>query len=164
MVLRLVLAAKAMRHPSFTAWRDDLAARFDDARRRADATHEKEESRFVLGVQGDAARALELAGRNYAVQREPADARALLEAALAARQPAAAEVSVAVAAPISVVAGAADSAAVGAADSAVAAEVAAAGEGPISRSSTTSHCWVTSATASATTGLPMTAVTRPMSA
>ena len=35
--------------------------------------------------------ALELARANYAQQREPADARLLLEAALAARQPAAAE-------------------------------------------------------------------------
>jgi hypothetical protein len=91
LLLRLVLAAKATNQASFKAWRDDMATRFDDARRHGDATHEKEESRFVLGAQGDAPRALELARRNYAVQREPADARALLEAALAARQPAAAQ-------------------------------------------------------------------------
>lgn len=89
--LRLVLAGKALQHPSLKAWQGDLAARFDAARLRGDATHEKEESRFVLGALGDAKRALDLARRNYAVQREPADARALLEAAIAARDPAAAE-------------------------------------------------------------------------
>ncbi len=91
LLLRLALAAKSLRHPSLKAWQNDLQARFDAARRRGDATHEKEESRFVLGVLGDAKRALDLARRNYAVQREPADARALLEAAIAARDPAAAE-------------------------------------------------------------------------
>ena len=91
LLLRLVLAAKATQHPSLKAWQGDLAARFDAARLRGDATHEKEESRFVLAVTGDSKRALDLARRNYAVQREPADARALLEAAIAARDPAAAE-------------------------------------------------------------------------
>ena len=41
-------------------------------------------------MRGDAARALVLAQQNFAVQREPADARVLLEAALAARDAAAA--------------------------------------------------------------------------
>lgn len=91
LLLRLALAAKALNHPSLKSWQDDLSARFDAARRRGDATHEKEESRFALSILGDAKRALDLARRNYAVQREPADARALLEAAIAARDPAAAE-------------------------------------------------------------------------
>jgi len=42
-------------------------------------------------VQGDTLRALQLAQQNFAVQKEPADARILLEAALAARLPAAAQ-------------------------------------------------------------------------
>lgn len=91
LLLRLALAAKALRSPLLAPWQDELGARFDAARLRGDATHEKEESRFVLHVLNQPARALELARRNYAVQREPADARALLEAALAAGQPAAAE-------------------------------------------------------------------------
>lgn len=91
LLLRLALAAKALGHPSLKAWQADLSARFDAARRRGDATHEKEESRFALAVLGDPKRALDLARHNYTVQREPADARALLEAALAAREPAAAE-------------------------------------------------------------------------
>lgn len=84
LLLRLALAAKASGAPALAVWQADLAARFDAARRRGDSTHEKEESRFVLALQGDAARALALARRNYAIQREPADARALLEAAIAA--------------------------------------------------------------------------------
>lgn len=91
LLLRLALAAKALRDPALTAWQNDLAARFDAARLRGDSVHEKEESRFALGVLGQPERALALASQNYAVQREPADARILLEAALAARQPKAAE-------------------------------------------------------------------------
>ena len=67
-----------------------MSARFAAARARGDSTHEKEEARFLLSLKGDASGALRLAQRNFAVQREPADARILLEAALAARQPQAA--------------------------------------------------------------------------
>jgi Tfp pilus assembly protein PilF len=90
LLLRLALAAKALGAPALAGFERDLAARFDAARRRGDATHQKEEARFALLVQGQSQRALALARENYALQREPADARILLEAALAARQPAAA--------------------------------------------------------------------------
>jgi len=90
LLLRLALAAKALDDPALKAWESELAARFDAARLRGDTVHQKEEARFALGVQGQAARALALAQENFAVQREPADARTLLEAALAAGQPAAA--------------------------------------------------------------------------
>lgn len=89
LLLRLALAARATGDPRGAAWTRELAARFDAARARGDTTHEKEEARFAL-AQGDARRALALAGSNFAVQREAADARVLLEAALAAREPAAA--------------------------------------------------------------------------
>ena len=69
---------------------DDVAARFAAAQARGDTTHQKEEARFALAVLGQAERALLLAQANYALQREVADARILLEAALAAHQPAAA--------------------------------------------------------------------------
>lgn len=91
LLLRLAIAGKAASSPQAGAWREALAARFDAARLRGDALHQKEESRFALAVQGQARRALELARANYALQREPADARVLLEAALAARDRAAAE-------------------------------------------------------------------------
>jgi len=91
LLLRLALAAKVAGAPEAAAYERDLAARFDAARLRGDVTHQKEESRFALGVQRQPARALQLARDNYAVQRQPADARVLLEAAVAARQPGAAE-------------------------------------------------------------------------
>ncbi len=91
LLLRLALAAKAAGDAAAPVHAQALAARFAAARQRGDTSHQKEESRFVLGVQGDAARALLLAQQNFAVQKEPADARILLEAAAAARQPAAAQ-------------------------------------------------------------------------
>lgn len=91
LLLRLAIAAKATGYTKATEWRQALRARFDAARLRGDALHQKEEARFALAVLGEAGRALELARANYALQREPADARVLLEAAVAAHDPAAAE-------------------------------------------------------------------------
>lgn len=91
LLLRLALAAKVTGDAAAPAHAQALAARFDAARQRGDASHQKEESRFRLGVLGDAVGALRLAQANFALQKEPADARILLEAALAARQPAAAK-------------------------------------------------------------------------
>jgi len=91
LLLRLAIAAKAANDSKRDALARELAARFDAARARGDTTHRKEESRFVLALQGDAERALTLARANYEQQREVADARILLEAALAARQRAAAQ-------------------------------------------------------------------------
>jgi Tfp pilus assembly protein PilF len=85
LLLRLALAAKAANDPRAAAWRDELRARFDAARTRGDSLHEKEEARFALALLGEPARALALARSNFGHQREPADARLLLEAALAAR-------------------------------------------------------------------------------
>jgi hypothetical protein len=91
LLLRLAIAAKAAGDPRAAAFASELAARFDAARRRGDTSHRKEESRFVLALQGQPALALQLAQQNWAVQREPADARILLEAALAQRDAAAAQ-------------------------------------------------------------------------
>ena len=52
--------------------------------------HLREEARFTLELLDRPTAALELARRNWATQREPADARILLEAAAAAAEPAAA--------------------------------------------------------------------------
>lgn len=90
LLLRLALAAQTVGDPLARRWTDELAARFEAARARGDTTHRKEESRFELALRGDAARALVLAQQNYAEQREAADARLLLEAALAAGRPEAA--------------------------------------------------------------------------
>ena len=68
----------------------ELDARFAAAERRGDGVHLREQARFELALRGDAGRALALARRNWEAQKEPADARILLEAAAAARAPAAA--------------------------------------------------------------------------
>jgi Tfp pilus assembly protein PilF len=91
LLLRLAIAAQATQDPKRDALARELAARFDAARARGDTSHRKEESRFALAVQAQADRALTLAVANYGQQREVADARILLEAALAARQRAAAQ-------------------------------------------------------------------------
>jgi tetratricopeptide (TPR) repeat protein len=68
-----------------------LTESFVAAHRRGEELHLREEARFVLELRDDAARALDLARRNWAVQKEPWDARLLLEAADAARDPRAAQ-------------------------------------------------------------------------
>jgi tetratricopeptide (TPR) repeat protein len=67
-----------------------VAARFEAARQRGDGVHQREEARFALAVARDPARALRLADENWRIQKEPADARVLLEAAAAAGAPSAA--------------------------------------------------------------------------
>ena len=86
LLLRLALAEAQLPEAAgaFATHRADLAARFDAARRRGDAVHAREEARFHLLIERDAARALELARANWNVQREPADLRVFVEAALAA--------------------------------------------------------------------------------
>ena len=94
LLLRLALAAKVSGDAKAPDYARELQARFDAARLRGDTSHRKEEARFVLAVHGDVPQALPLALRlareNWAEQREAADARVLLEAALAARDRAAA--------------------------------------------------------------------------
>lgn len=90
LLLRLALAAQAAGMPEREALARNLGERFDAAALRGDTTHRKEASRYQLALRGHPDQALTLARENFAEQREPADARILLEAALAARQPAAA--------------------------------------------------------------------------
>jgi tetratricopeptide (TPR) repeat protein len=68
----------------------ELGARFEAGERRGDGVHLREQARFELQLRGNAPRAVQLAQRNWVSQKELPDARVLLEAALAARQPAAA--------------------------------------------------------------------------
>jgi hypothetical protein len=83
LLLRLALAEEAIRAPLAAAHRQALADRFAAAALRGDKLHEQEESRFELQLRGNAARALSLAQDNWKSQREPRDARVLMEAALA---------------------------------------------------------------------------------
>ena len=90
LLLRLALAEKATGAPALEDHVRSLQARFDAAERRGDKLHLREDARFRLHLLGDRERALALARENWALQREPPDARLLLEAALAADDAAAA--------------------------------------------------------------------------
>ena len=68
----------------------ELKARFNAAMRRGDTVHQREQARYELHLHGDHQTALALAQKNWAVQKESADMRVLLEAALKARDKAAA--------------------------------------------------------------------------
>ncbi len=72
---------------------DELRARFAAAMQRGDSVHQREQARYELHLRGDGKTALALAQKNWAVQKESADMRVLLEAALkAGDKPAAAPV------------------------------------------------------------------------
>jgi len=83
-LLRLAIAAQRDADADADVLSETLSQRFVEARARGDRTHQREQARFALDVQRDPARALDLARSNFAVQREPADARILLECAIAA--------------------------------------------------------------------------------
>lgn len=87
LLLRVAEAGAAVAQPDASMVRAqvrELAARFDAAQLRGDAVHRREEARFRLRLLRDAKGALALARENWRVQKEPADARILLEAARAA--------------------------------------------------------------------------------
>ncbi len=91
LLLRLAIARAQV--GSVDAARDTAAleSRFAAARLRGDSLHRREEARFELQLQRRPERAVSLALANWAVQKEPADARLLLDAARAAGDDDAAE-------------------------------------------------------------------------
>jgi tetratricopeptide (TPR) repeat protein len=91
LLLRLALAETALRQPAAKTYVQALADRFAAAKVRGDTTHRAEEARYLMHLAGDPAAALAVAAANYRVQREPRDARVLLEAAIAARNAGAAQ-------------------------------------------------------------------------
>ena len=91
LLLRLALAGRASRDKRAADWATQLRERFSAAALRGDRLHEQEAARFELDVEGKPAKALELAGLNYKVQKEPRDAEILMRAALAAKQAKAAQ-------------------------------------------------------------------------
>lgn len=93
LLLRLAEAEAALKSPGASRLAQALDDRFAAARLRGDTTHRAEEARYRLRLRNDPAQALRLAEENYRVQREPRDARILLEAAIAARDPAVAQVA-----------------------------------------------------------------------
>lgn len=87
LLLRLTLAEAALGAEETGAHIAELAARFATARLRGDTVHRREEARFTLALLHRPQEALALAQANWLVQRELADARILLEAAVAAGTP-----------------------------------------------------------------------------
>jgi len=91
LLLRLALAEQALKAPKAREHTEALRSRFDAAALRGDKLHQQEEARFNLYLLGNKEKALALARENWKLQREPRDARILLEAALAMKDPAAAQ-------------------------------------------------------------------------
>jgi len=91
LLLRLALAEKAAGDSKAREHIEILKARFEASAQRGDKVHQREEARFQLHLIGDQSKALDLAVQNFAVQREPADLRILLEAAQAIGNTVAAE-------------------------------------------------------------------------
>ena len=87
LLLRLALAGRMAKDPRSDGWAKQLRDRFQAANQRGDRLHEQEAARFELDIEGNAAKALALAAKNYTVQKEPRDAEVLMRAALAAKQP-----------------------------------------------------------------------------
>jgi Tfp pilus assembly protein PilF len=87
LLLRLALAERQLESDEAERHVEALTSRFAASRARGEQLHLREEARFALELQANSTAALELAERNWHVQREPADARIVLEAALAAGAP-----------------------------------------------------------------------------
>ena len=64
--------------------REEIGESFALSVQRGDELHLREQSRFALRLDGNAGKALQLARRNWEIQKEPADLEVLLEAARAA--------------------------------------------------------------------------------
>jgi hypothetical protein len=89
--LRLALAAQVSGDSRFPTYRDDVAARYEAARRQGDTLHLRDASRYALEIEHDGMAALDFARQNWAAHKTPYDARVLLAAAIACRHPAAAK-------------------------------------------------------------------------
>ena len=83
LLLRLTLAEQNLDLPAATNHTTELAARFAASRERGTRVHMREEARFTLELLHDPKTALTLAQANWEIQKEPWDARLLLESALA---------------------------------------------------------------------------------
>lgn len=87
LLLRRAQADDALGTEQATATAREVAGRFAALRERGDRVHLREEARFTCSVLHDPASGLVLALQNWAIQKEPLDARIVLECALAAGQP-----------------------------------------------------------------------------
>lgn len=84
---RLVIglrAAERINDPRAEGYRRQIDEQLEVLRRRGERRHEREQAQLALSVNGDAVRALELAHRNFAIQKDTPDLHLLIDAALAA--------------------------------------------------------------------------------
>ena len=88
--LRLALAKAMLRSADLPQYIWIMGARFEALAQRGSDYFGREQVRFALYLQHDPQTALDLAQRNWQVQRAPWDIRVLLESALAAKNPQAA--------------------------------------------------------------------------
>jgi tetratricopeptide (TPR) repeat protein len=86
-LLRRAIALKRRGNSHTEALSDELRQRFAPPVGGAGTLHLRELARFQLEIEGDARTALELARRNWTLQKEPADALLLAAAARAAHEP-----------------------------------------------------------------------------
>jgi predicted Zn-dependent protease len=77
-------AALAQGGPQAATWRGRVDAALEEIRRRGALSHDREEGLLALHTSGDVVSALAHARRNFARQKDTADLRLLVEAALAA--------------------------------------------------------------------------------
>jgi len=91
LLLRYALALKSLGSTELALHVEQLRDRFEASRLRGDRVHVREEARFTLHLLNDPKKALQLAQENWQVQKEPADARILIESALAAQDAASIE-------------------------------------------------------------------------
>jgi tetratricopeptide (TPR) repeat protein len=91
LLLRIAIAQRHLHDPGQAQSRARLQAAFAAELQRGEAVHRREQARFLLEVEDQPQRSLAAALENWAVQREPDDVLALVNAAKAAGTPAAAE-------------------------------------------------------------------------
>ena len=81
LLLRLVVAEKHAKDPSFEKDRAQLAARFESEEARGESIHLRERAIYVSRIEEKAPEALAFAKRNWEVQKEPIDTLLLAELA-----------------------------------------------------------------------------------
>jgi tetratricopeptide (TPR) repeat protein len=87
LLIRRAIAAKRLKLPEFKAIKAVLQSRFAAGKARGERLHLREEALMVLHVGERPGEALDLALENWKLQKEPIDARLVIEAALASGKP-----------------------------------------------------------------------------
>jgi Tfp pilus assembly protein PilF len=91
LLLAAIAAHRSGQQRLAAEWRRQLKSRFEETRLRGDQPHGKYEARFELELMNNPERALAVATTNWQQQKAPRDTRNLLEAAIAANDPVAAQ-------------------------------------------------------------------------